>query len=113
MRTSLLRLAAALLVVTLLLPACSVAPLLKKESTGGWIDWDGRGGWSGGGVADGVLRGEAGKSGTAFADEPALEAGPAVGTADGAMRAGQQSPNLRAGSVDDNADWDDYLLYLV
>jgi hypothetical protein len=29
------------------------------------------------------------------------------------MPAGQQTPNLRAGSVDDNANWDDYLLYLL
>lgn len=108
-----IRFAAALLVVIVLLPACSVAPLLKKESTGGWIDWDGRGGWLGSGDAGGVLREEAGSGGAVFAGEPALGAGPAVGTADGAMPAGQQTPNLRAGSVDDNANWDDYLLYLL
>ncbi len=106
------RIAAGLLVLVLL-PACSIASPLKKGSAGGWIDWDGRGGWSGSGVADGLSREEAGSSGASFAGEPASEGLPAAGTADSPMRAGQQIPNLRAGSVDDNANWDDYLHYLL
>ena len=112
MHTRSLRFAAALLTLIVVLPACSVTPLLKKGSTGGWVDWDGRGGWSGSAVADGVLRGETGSGRPVAAGEPALEARPAIGTSDSTMRAGQQTPNLRAGSVDDNANWDDYLLYL-
>ena len=85
---------------------------------GGWIDWDGKGGWTNN-ERHAVY--EAGEE-MVLEKELAVEAmaAPAAAGADApmatpapnptAVAAQGQSP-LRAGEVDDNAEWDDYLLY--
>ncbi len=90
----------------LMMSGCSLfQPSIVKHE--GWVDWDGRGGWSetssggemlaaeGAGPALGSPGDEVGAADTLFAEEP---------------KSYQNAP-LRAGSVDDNAEWDDYLLY--
>ncbi|MEJ2549989.1 MAG: VWA domain-containing protein [Anaerolineales bacterium] len=107
-----------LMILTLGLGACSVMdPLVGSSGKegGGWIDWDGEAGWSDSAepAAEGVAAGA-----DSFAELPAAE--PPVELEEAAVGAvklesepasGSQAPNLRAGSVDDNAEWDDYLLY--
>jgi hypothetical protein len=109
----------ALVFLALSLGACGLKdPILKSEDegSGGWIDWNGEDGWSG--SAGMVAEGEslAAKSGAeAPAAEPLMEleeesyGADAVGESE-TLRS-DQAPNLRAGSVDDNVEWDDYLLY--
>ncbi len=102
-----------ILLILLLLNACSLfQPTLRDERTGGWVDWDNKGGWSGyEASADGVYLEESGPS-LALGSAPSE---PSIST-DGEMpkaspeRSSQYS-SMRAGSVDDNAEWDDYLLY--
>lgn len=89
-----------------LISACSVIRSGAKNSTG-WLDWDGRGGWNGSSSGGELLAAEG--SDLAL---PALAGAPAEAEV---KSAGEdltyQSGPLRAGSVDDNALWDDYLLY--
>ena len=97
-----------LLLVILLLSGCTWFGRQATDSN--WINWDGTGGWTereGGRVV-----------GAETGSEPLLESGDmastlpteASGSPSGSRRNGQTA-NLRAGSVDDNAAWDDYLLY--
>jgi hypothetical protein len=108
----------ALIFLTLCLGACSLMdPLVGsggKEGRG-WIDWNGKEGWSD--SAAPVAEGEA-MGVDALAELPAAE--PPVELEEAAVgmdklesesSGSNQAPNLRAGSVDDNAEWDDYLLY--
>ncbi len=107
-----------LIILTLGLGACSVMdPLVGssgKEGRG-WIDWDGEEEWSDSAapVAEGVAAGA-----DSFAELPAAEppveleeASVGEVKAESEPSSSNQAPNLRAGSVDDNAEWDDYLLY--
>ncbi len=101
------------LLFTLLLNACSLfQPAARDERAGGWVDWDNKGGWTGyEASADGVYLEESGPSlalGAAPPEAPiAIDAEKSV---DSPARANQYA-SMRAGSVDDNAEWDDYLLY--
>jgi hypothetical protein len=109
-----------ILCLTILAGACSPLTIDPIETeTAGWLDWDGEGGWSGasrssaeGGVA---MSGESGELMAA----PKGESLPMIAPVDdmdwlpegSTVEEVSQRPNLRAGSVDDNAEWDDYLLY--
>jgi hypothetical protein len=106
-----------LTLVAVFMNACG--PIFTPASgpaEGGWIDWDGRSGWTGSeGSADELLF-AAGESEFALEEAPADLAAPipAPASSEGestSSRSAAQGPNLRAGSVDDNAAWDDYLLY--
>ena len=94
-----------LLVVAILLSACGSKP--SENGSDGWIDWDGEDGWSET-YGEGVSGADA--DGMVLAEAPGEEY-----RADGADESGMsnQGGNLRAGSVDDNAEWDDYLLYRI
>jgi hypothetical protein len=92
-----------LVLAAIVLTAC--APKATEAGSGGWIDWNGEDGWSGA-SGEGMAAGEA--DGMPLAEAPGeayrSDAGEESGAAD-------QGASLRAGSVDDNAEWDDYLLY--
>ena len=126
-----------ILFVTLLLPACLPSNVAPTPSTsgaysrtrdeqprpdtsddGGWIDWDGKDGWT---SHNRRAMSEAGEE-VVVEKELATEvsAAPAIAGADAPMAnpsplptavAIQDQSPLRAGEVDDNAEWDDYLLY--
>ena len=89
-----------------LISSCSVIrPGVKNSS--GWLDWDGANGWT-----------ESSSGGELMAAEGSdlVLLAPAGAPAEDEVRStGEeltfQSGPLRAGSVDDNAQWDDYLLY--
>ena len=92
-----------LMLVIIILTACG--PKASDAGNSGWIDWDGEDGWDGaygegalGGGGDDMLAAEA--PGEAYRSDGAEDSGIA-----------NQGGNLRAGSVDDNAEWDDYLHY--
>ncbi|MCJ7824186.1 MAG: VWA domain-containing protein [Anaerolineales bacterium] len=100
------------LLLLLLLNACSLfQPAPDDERTDGWIDWDNKGGWSGYASSDGVSLEEGAPSlalGAAPPEPPiAVDAEKSM---DSPERPDQYGP-MRAGSVDDNAEWDDYLIY--
>lgn len=103
---------ASLLFSLALLASCTVHPSIQgTPGSRGWVDWDGRGGWSGSSRSGVGVMEEASSSDTVPAEAPEFAA-LAKGTAsDGMESASQQAANLRAGSVDDNANWDAYLLY--
>ena len=98
------------------------------EADGGWLDWDGRSAEPDAGEerADGAgadLAEDAGmemeSDGAMVEEELAMAPDPAAAppgaAGDDAARAGEtvaQNSALTAGEVDDNANWDDYLLYL-
>lgn len=90
----------------ILLSACSLIRPMGKDSTG-WLDWDGHGGWSESASGGELLAAEG--------SDLALLAPAGAPAEDEARSVGEdvtfQSGPLRAGSVDDNAQWDDYLLY--
>jgi hypothetical protein len=96
-----------ILSILLMLSACSLFRSLPDDSAG-WVDWDGRGGWS-----------ETSEGRSALAEEGAgiaLSAPADASMEDEAKSFAEEPPAfqnapLRAGSVDDNAQWDDYLLY--
>ncbi|HEY43424.1 MAG TPA: VWA domain-containing protein [Anaerolineae bacterium] len=108
-----------ILCLTILVGACNpftIDPIETK--TAGWLDWDGEGGWGGasaiteGGVAmsseeEPLMGVPKGMPMPTAAAADAMDR-TATGSGDGEV---SQRPNLRAGSVDDNAEWDDYLLY--
>ena len=99
-------------------PTDGRTPLPSDTSDGGWVDWDGEGGWSEGekrAVSEAgeevVLEKEA-----LAADEAAVPMAAAEAPAEAPMPAPTAVPSqghspLRAGEVDDNANWDDYLRY--
>jgi hypothetical protein len=107
------------LFLTLLVGACN--PFTKEPiepKIAGWLDWDGEAGWGGasaiteGGLA---MSSEAESLTRSAAGLPMPTMAPAddvdrMSTGSGTGEV-YQRPNLRAGSVDDNAEWDDYLLY--
>jgi hypothetical protein len=106
-------------VLTILLAACSLFERVTTSESGGWLDWDStEGGWeAGNGARGGDLGGGDGLGGGPI--EEIAEAPPPGDMVDGlggggdAAHEASVSPAsaLRAGSVDDNAEWDDYLLY--
>ena len=106
-----------ILCLTILIGACSPLTIDPIETkTAGWLDWDGEGGWSGlsRGSAEGgmVMSVESEK----LMEAPMGEPLPPTDDTDWSSEEPHdgdvsQRPNLRAGSVDDNAEWDDYLLY--
>jgi hypothetical protein len=112
----------ALVFIALSLGACDLLdPILEPGNGGsnGWVDWDGEDGWSGsaGAVEEGGAMAVKSVDSLAAA-EPLVEmeaeslgAGVADEAAESEISRSNQTPNLRAGSVDDNAAWDDYLLY--
>jgi hypothetical protein len=97
----------------LLVGACAPLQSIINRSTGtdGWLDWDGRGGWSESEASSG-----SGLFKSASDSELLLESAPgespsmALGEPEIESWANQAGP-LRAGSVDDNQRWDDYLQY--
>ncbi|NIS79905.1 MAG: VWA domain-containing protein [Anaerolineales bacterium] len=103
-----------LLLVALVLGACGPykfqwTPTDSEEGSGGWVDWDGEDGWSGSLAERSRLSEDVGEA-------PAMGAPLEEGTFDDSATYAEgketnQIANLRAGSVDDNAEWDDYLLY--
>jgi hypothetical protein len=108
-----------ILCLTILVGACSPLTIDPIETkTAGWLDWDGEGGWSGAsrGSAEGgmVMSAESEElTGDSKSVPPMMApvddmAWLPEGSSDEDV---SQRPNLRAGSVDDNAEWDDYLLY--
>jgi hypothetical protein len=131
------RIIVSILFVALLLTACLPSTVAPTPSTsdphsgpgdrpsrpdssgdGGWLDWDGKDGWT---SQDSRAVSEAGEE--MVLEKEALaasEPAPAMAEADAtlvtptpnptAVAIQDQSP-LRAGEVDDNADWDAYLLY--
>ncbi len=105
------------LVITTSLLIGGCAPLRsifsQSSSSRGWVDWDGRGGWSGSDEASGsgLFKG-GGDSAVLLESAPAEAPGIALGESDPETRINQVGL-LRAGSVDDNAQWDDYLQYRI
>jgi hypothetical protein len=101
------------LLILLLLNACSLfQPTPRDERTGGWIDWDNKGGWSGYEVsADGVFLEESGSSLALGAAPPEPSISADSEKSESSPERSSQYASMRAGSVDDNAEWDDYLLY--
>lgn len=86
---------------------CALFLPMKAEREG-WVDWDGRGGWSedfdGGGMPAAE---ESALALLASGDAPAVDESSSYA----AEAVVNQNAQLRAGSVDDNAQWDDYLRY--
>jgi hypothetical protein len=76
-------------------------PATSSNGDRGWLDWDGAGGWASA-ESEGVVRERS-------ASAP-LAAAPTAAAASGSGSNAAQS-SLKAGEVDDNAQWDDYLLY--
>ncbi|UCF62229.1 MAG: VWA domain-containing protein [Anaerolineaceae bacterium] len=108
-----------ILCLTILMGSCSpltIDPIGTK--TAGWLDWDGEGGWGGASkaVAEGGLVMDLETEGLVEAPKGSMAI---MGSSDETDWSSEeprdgdvsQRPNLRAGSVDDNAEWDDYLLY--
>jgi len=101
------------LLILLLLNACSLfQPTPRDERTGGWVDWDNKGGWSGYEASADTVYMEEGAPSLALGSAPpeppmAIDAEKSM---ESPVRSNQYAA-MRAGSVDDNAEWDDYLLY--
>lgn len=107
------------LIIAILIGACNPFVVNPTDTPpGGWLDWDEAGGWTGIGAST------EGFSSMKSEAEMIREEPPAIPTSSGAysdemepmdasVGGGEnyQNPSLRAGSVDDNAEWDDYLLY--
>lgn len=82
----------------------SALPWSADSEIGGWLDWDGEGSWDNSSRVE-ALEEEAPAEPDAVAASPPPEG-------EVSERAGSNSQSdLRAGMVDDNAEWDDYLLY--
>lgn len=98
------------IILTIGLIALNACSLLKpvERSEDGWLDWDGRGGWNEASKADGLLA--AGESSSIILAPESAPVEDEAGMRSGAEMAYQSAP-LRAGSVDNNHEWDDYLLY--
>lgn len=95
--------------LALALTACAGLPFGATEvASRGWVDWDGSEGWSGEMEAFGAPAVE--KALGAIA-EPLESSVMLEEASDELAPRSEQAPSLRAGSVDDNAEWDDYLLY--
>ena len=105
-----------ILCLTILLGACSPLTIDPIETkTAGWLDWDGEGGWGGTSRAytEGGMVISVGSED--LMEAPLGEPLPPIDDTDwypdDSSDEISQRPNLHAGSVDDNAEWDDYLLY--
>jgi hypothetical protein len=109
-----------MVIMTILTSACSASKgISSPKGNGGWIDWDGEGGWEGS-TADkmaaehfaerSVAEAPASMGGMVLSEEAGTS--PKSGSDEDAIPI-DQSLGLRAGSVDDNAEWDDYLLYRI
>jgi hypothetical protein len=103
------------LLLAVVVSACAV-PITPTPSGsgGGWLDWDGKSSWDSSAEGAEPALGRASAELDIVAEEaPAMgaplefEAGEAIGSSESSV----QNAALRAGSVDDNAEWDDYLLY--
>ncbi len=97
-------------------------PYSKTEGEAGkegWLDWDGKGGWRRGdrrSMSETSAEVTLEKEGVAVAEAPLPISAEAAAPAEEPMPAATTVPDqgqssLRAGEVDDNANWDDYLLY--
>ncbi len=96
-----------------LLATAACGPLFSRRSSEGWVDWDGGDGWSTAPKEAGGKRmaSDGAPVEPVMVEEESMDVAPApTAVAEPAM-ANDQQPNLRAGSVDDNEQWDDYLLY--
>jgi hypothetical protein len=103
----------AVAIASLLIGACAPLQALLSHpgSADGWVDWDGHGGWSGPEAESGSSFFKSGSDeAVMFESAPAEAPSLALGDADAESRVNQAGP-LRAGSVDDNQSWDDYLQY--
>lgn len=95
------------------LAACSFPAAETNTPETGWIDWDGK---------STEASNSSSETGTSMHDalageapaELSVEAAPPMESEEwDRSAADQQNANLRAGSVDDNQQWDDYLLYRI
>ena len=98
------------MLLVLVIASASCSWFDRSETDPGWINWDSSGGWT--------AREEEGWFGADAGSAPLLElsdGAPAAAPEEEPTRsetsAAGQASNLRAGSVDDNASWDDYLGY--
>ncbi|MDF1501189.1 MAG: VWA domain-containing protein [Anaerolineales bacterium] len=99
--------------VFLLIGACTPIRSIFKipAEADGWVDWDGRGGWSESAAgSDSGLFSKGGEPAVMFGSTPAEAPAADALEADLESRT-DQAGALRAGSVDDNQRWDDYLQY--
>jgi hypothetical protein len=107
------------LIIAILIGACNPFVVNPTDTTsGGWLDWDEAGGWTG---MDASIEGRSLMKSEAEMIREEPPSMPMVSSAysdevapeDTSVGDGEnyQNPALRAGSVDDNAEWDDYLLY--
>jgi len=95
------------LVLSIALPSCVL--FSSPHTSSGWINWDTSGGWSRDASNPLALESTGASPLLEEADEaPSSSGEDALRSEDETTH---QAPNLRAGSVDDNALWDDYLLY--
>ena len=106
-----------ILILFIFTGACSPFVSKPPETTpGGWLDWDEESGWTGMDGSTGSL-GTMKFEGELIREEPLAMPSSSYSASDetAPKEAGggesYQIRNLRAGSVDDNAEWDDYLLY--
>lgn len=101
-----------LVLCAIIVSSCGLLPIQATSSGNGeWLDWDGKEGWSGPAASGESMLGM--KSSSDASEELPLaapaEEGAELSEAESEVR--NQNASLRAGSVDDNASWDDYLLY--
>ena len=101
------------LLLLLLLSACSLfQPAPRDEPTSGWVDWDNKGGWTGyEASSDGAYLEESGSSLALGAAPPEPSISIDAEKSESYPERSSQYTSMRAGSVDDNTEWDDYLLY--
>ncbi len=88
-------------------PLATPTPAADASYEPGWLDWDGEGGWVRSVAGDETV------DGVGVMEEPApgpMASAPTAAAAPGSESAPGQA-RLKAGEVDDNAQWDDYLLY--
>ncbi len=101
-----------ILPLALIVSSCGFLPIQPTSNAdGAWLDWDGKEGWSGS-IASGESALGMKSSSDALEEMPLgapAEVGGEFSEAESEVR--NQNSDLRAGSVDDNAAWDDYLLY--
>jgi hypothetical protein len=101
-----------LVLTAIIVSSCGLLPIQSTPSGNGeWLDWDGKEGWSGSPASGESILGM--RSSSDAMEEVPLAAPAEVGgefsEAESDVR--YQNSGLRAGSVDDNTSWDDYLLY--
>lgn len=97
-----------LLMLVIVFASCSWFD--RSETDSGWINWDSTGGWTAS-EEEGWFGSEAGSVRLLELSDGAPASAPDAEPTRSETSAASQAPNLRAGSVDDNASWDDYLCY--